>query len=103
MNNTKYFKPILGKNGLYRITNKKNWKKYIGQSNNIDLEERNIFWDLKKGECSLKALQEEYDMYGPDAFTFEILLECPEEELDERQANLIRLYRADDPRAGYNL
>ena len=73
--------------GIYKITNKVNYKVYIGQS--INIEER---WKHHKLYYSNKKLKE-YNTkfyrairkYGIENFDFEIIEECPIELLNERE------------------
>lgn len=80
--------------GIYKITNKINNKSYIGQS--IDIERR---WKSHKTEpfnpnstqyntIFYKAIRK----YGIKNFIFEILEECPQEQLNEREQYWIEYY-----------
>ncbi len=65
--------------GIYLITCTENGKKYVGQS--IDLKRR---WNqhIRKPP---RQMQEDFDKYGRDTFTFEIIEECDESELTTRE------------------
>ena len=72
--------------GVYKITNKINNKSYIGIS--TDIENR---WKQHKSEYNHKReanklLYKAFNKYGIENFTFEILEECPSEELDSKEA-----------------
>lgn len=107
-----YFQPlakqrfimILGnttKCGIYKITNIINNKCYIGQS--VDIYKR---WcdhckcgcgiDTPKNNKLYAAMLED----GLENFTFELLEECPREELNKKEAFYISLYESND--YGYN-
>lgn len=66
--------------GIYMITCTANGKQYIGQS--IDIKRR---FTQHKTQTSNKNLKEDFERYGLDAFTFEILEECATEELIARE------------------
>lgn len=68
--------------GVYRITNEKNEKVFIGSSNNLDgLWNRERFI-LDMGTHMNKGLQQDWKQYGADAFHFEIVETYkPEEKL----------------------
>ena len=88
--------------GIYKITNKINNKSYIGQS--IDIEDR-----LRHHKSSLKHnrhenlyLQNAWNKYGENNFTFEILIECNEDMLDNLEKHYIQLYKTMNENFGYN-
>ena len=72
--------------GIYKITNKINNFSYIGQS--VQIEERfkehktKYNWMRETNKRLYQAIQE----FGIENFTFEILEECPSEELDSKEA-----------------
>lgn len=83
--------------GIYKITNQINNKSYIGQS--IHIEQR---WEehlYKSSQCSL--LKYALHKYGVSNFTFEIIEECKQENLNEREQYWIQYY--DSFNNGYNL
>ena len=59
--------------GIYKITNIKNQKCYIGQSKDIELREKTHFKDLSEGKHHSHKFQEDFDRYGINSFKFEIL------------------------------
>ena len=83
--------------GIYKITKKENGKAYIGQSNNI---ERRFSQHCYKGEESRIPLDIAIKKYGKDAFTFQVLEECPLDKLNERQSYWIKYYNT--VKNGYN-
>ena len=73
--------------GIYKITNKLNGKVYIGQS--IDIDTR---W---RQHCKTKdnlAIHRAIQKYRPENFSFEVLLECPAEMLNDWERDMIALY-----------
>ena len=85
--------------GIYKITNLKNGKVYIGQS--ADIEER---WKQHKkalmnsGKAWYPLAREESD--NIDNFKFEIIQECKPQELDELEEYWIEEYKSNIE--GYN-
>ena len=87
--------------GIYKITNLINGKIYIGQS--VDINKR---WRQHKRNSQIKG--REYDKYlyrafrkyGLENFSFELLLECSPQELNEKEKYFINLYSSDT--LGYN-
>lgn len=89
------------KMGIYKITNSQTGECYIGQA--VDIYKRwnqhckaGLGIDTPPGNKLYKAMQE----YGLQNFTFEILLECNRDELNEKEKYFISLYQADT--YGYN-
>lgn len=92
--------------GIYIITNKTTGKQYIGQSNQVEKrlrehqlrafrgnEEKNKEWD--------KPLYRAIRKHGVDDFLYEILEECSEDVLAEREAYYINLLQTNV--VGYNI
>lgn len=75
--------------GIYKITNKINQKCYIGKS--IDIERRfkkhqtDALWVSDKNFKYNYPLYQAFRKYGIENFSFEILEECKEEELDTKE------------------
>ena len=97
--------PLIIKNkttcGIYKITNLITDDCYIGQS--VDIYKRwndhckcGLGIDTPPGNKLYKAIQE----YGLENFTFEVIEECSQAELDEKETYFISLYQADT--FGYN-
>ena len=87
--------------GIYKITNIVTDECYVGQS--VDVYKRwndhckcGLGIDTPPGNKLYKAMQE----YGLDNFTFELLTECSQAELNEKEKYFIELYQADT--FGYN-
>lgn len=83
--------------GIYKITNNLNNKSYIGQS--IHIEKR---WEEHLYKSSKSSLiQYVIYKYGKENFTFEILEECEQSKLNEREQYWIKFYNSFEN--GYNL
>ena len=81
--------------GIQKITNKKNGKIYIGQSNNI---KRRFYEHCRNNEILIdKAIQK----YGKEEFIFEVVEECKIEELNEKETYWIKKFKSNVN--GYNL
>jgi uncharacterized protein YukE len=88
--------------GIYKITNIKNHKSYIGQS--VDIYKRwcdHCKCGVGATETSMtnqlyKAMRKD----GIENFTFELLEECPREELNKKESFYIDLYESNS--YGYN-
>ena len=83
--------------GIYKITNKKNGKCYIGQSNNI---ERRFTEHKYKGLSGGIPVDVAIQKYGKDSFLYEVLEECPVTELNQREKYWIEHYQSH--LTGYN-
>ena len=91
---------------IYKITNKKNGKVYIGQS--IDIEKR---WYKHKNAYKHEQNQnwliyKAFIKYGLENFNFEIVEECSKEDLDKKEKYWIKKYHSyiNDPKCkGYNM
>lgn len=88
--------------GIYKITNKNNGKVYIGQSVDISHRRSCHEYDLKNNRHKNIYLQRAYNI-EPDAFSFEIICYCNEEDLDELEMFYINKYNSADSHYGYNL
>lgn len=83
--------------GIYKITNLINGKVYIGQSINIERRWQEHLY--QSSGCSL--LKYALHKYGVDNFSFEVIEECRQEELNEKEKLWIQYY--DSFNNGYNL
>lgn len=88
--------------GIYKITNLVNGKVYIGQSTNI----KKRFTKHRNTAFNPNYLEYDYPLYramrkyGIENFSFEVLEECNEEELNEKETYYIAKY--DSRKNGYN-
>ena len=83
--------------GIYKITNKKTEKSYIGQSNDI---ERRFKEHQTKGKKSRIPVDIAIEKYGKDNFLYEIIEECNIEELNQKETYWIQHF--DTVNNGYN-
>lgn len=80
--------------GIYKITNKVNNHSYIGQSINIEnrwTKEKSRAFNPNSEEYE-KTLCRAFRKYGLDSFTWEILEECSQKELDQKEKYYIQLF-----------
>lgn len=79
--------------GIYKITNTKNEKSYIGQSTNIEERWKQHKQAIQTSDKSWYPLaRQESD--GIDDFTFEVLQQCKAEELDELEDYWVDHYKS---------
>lgn len=90
--------------GIYKITNLKNGKVYVGQS--IDIKDR---WSQHKNKAFNSnergynsAIHAAFRKYGIENFSFEIIEECVAEQLDEKEQFWIKKFNSLAPN-GYNI
>lgn len=83
------------------IKNNINEKVYIGQSKDINIRWTKHKTELNANRHANKHLQGSWNKYGSDAFSFLILEECLESELNEKEKYYINFY--DSFNKGYNL
>lgn len=89
--------------GIYKITNTKNGKVYIGQSVDIDKRFREHKKMLRDNNHINYLLQDDWNVYGEDAFVFEVLEKCRSIYLNEIEKHTIKEYESTDKEKGYNL
>lgn len=87
--------------GIYKITNQKTNECYIGQAVDIATRWKNhakygLGIDTPQNNKLYKAMQED----GLWNFSWELLEECPKEQLDEKEQFYIKLYQSKE--YGYN-
>lgn len=87
--------------GIYKITNLKNNKVYVGQSENLNNREWNHFYWLDRGEHHNEHLQKSYNKYGKGNFIFEVIEHTG--DLDNRELYWINEYGGVDSKLNYNL
>ena len=89
--------------GIYKIQNTIDNKVYIGQSINCETRFQHHLKTLKGNYHYNKYLQRAWNKYGESKFTFEIIEECTEEQLNERELFWINQYDGMDSILNYNL
>ena len=67
--------------GVYKITNSANGKFYIGGSVNIKSRWRTHKSQLNKGKHQNPAMQKDWQAYGGDVFTLEVIETCVREQV----------------------
>lgn len=91
--------------GIYKITNLKNKKVYIGQTK--ECFERRYFhhrWCLTHNQHHSKLLQNDWNIYGSEEFVFEVIETIDDVSLlDPYEQKYIKQYNATDNHFGYNL
>ena len=87
--------------GIYMIKNNINGKMYIGQSKNINTRWIKHKTELNANRHANRHLQGSWNKYGSDSFSFLILEECLEDELNKKEQYYIEFY--DSFNTGYNL
>jgi|SRR5882672_182164 len=88
---------------VYEILNINNQKRYIGSS--VDYYRRHKVHkrELLCNKHKNARLQFSYNKHGIGAFQYNIIEECPQEKLTEREAFYITHYNTTDDQFGYNI
>lgn len=85
---------------IYLITNKINGKKYVGQTQQADINDR---WRHHKNKMSVgRFLLNAYNKYGIDNFKFQIICICFDSDCDKYEEFYIKKFDCLAPN-GYNL
>lgn len=88
---------------IYKITNIKDGKVYIGQTTvNFEYRINKHLFELKNNIHKNTHLQNAWNKYGEENFKFEVLQECGLEEIDELERFWIALYDSTNRNYGYN-
>lgn len=89
---------------IYKIENKINKKKYIGQTNNPHRRKKRHFSELKCSKHINTHLQKAWNKYGSQNFIFEIIDKSDSlKEILEKEKFWINFYKTVDRKFGYNL
>lgn len=76
--------------GVYRIVCLDNGKQYFGETSNFGRRLKEHCYSLSRGEHRNPYLQEDYDKYGPDSFSFEVVSILDDRsEMDVVEASMI--------------
>ena len=90
--------------GIYKIINKIDGKVYIGGTTRLDLRKSNHFSYLKSGKHFNHKLQDAYNKYGKDNFSFEILEYVDDKiNLDTRENYWVKYFKSNKDECGYNI
>lgn len=91
--------------GIYRIINNINGKVYIGQSTDIEkrwIKHKNAPFN-ENSNCYNTPFSRAIRKYGTDVFSFEIIEQCLNEELNEKEIYWISFYNSTNKEKGYNI
>lgn len=89
--------------GVYIIKNKSNGKLYVGKSISIKRRWYQHKYELKDNIHFNDHLQNSWNKYTEENFSFEVLEECKPEELNDLEKYYIKKYDSMNPEYGYNL
>jgi group I intron endonuclease len=89
--------------GIYAIINNKNLNIYIGSSNNLKHRKNQHFSLLRNNNHFNKKLQNSWNKYGEENFTFEIIEKCEERDLMVKESFWMQFYGSYKKKNGYNL
>lgn len=89
--------------GIYRITNLKTGRLYIGSAHNIERRWRQHKTDLKRGVHANSRLQWAWRRDGPDSFMFEIVEFVAADELTDAEQRWIDETGCANGQTGYNV
>lgn len=82
----------MGTVGIYKIENDVTHKVYIGQSIHLTTRYNEHLCALRRGVHYLKVLQDEFNEYGENHFSFNVLEECSVTDLDDRETYWLDAY-----------
>jgi group I intron endonuclease len=94
---------IISISGVYQIVNLINGKRYIGSSKNIKSRWKEHLDKLNKNKHYNIHLKNSWNKYGKENFKFEIIEECLENDLADKEQYWIDYYRSYERNYGYNL
>ncbi len=89
--------------GIYMFKNKVRNLVYIGQSIDIEKRRKQHISLLRKGEHQNARFQDDWIIYGEDAFEFTILKQCISVDLNYYERAYIEDYNATNEFYGYNI
>lgn len=86
---------------VYLIRNLINGKVYVGQTKDFDRRKADHLYNSNRG--SEKPLYYSMRKHGTDNFTFEVLEECADDLINEREQYWVAHFDSFNPERGYNL
>jgi len=89
--------------GIYKIINNINGKVYVGSSKNVQARKRSHYCYLRAGKHPNKHLQNAWDHYGEENFSFEIVFYCEKELLSLEEKRIIIECKSTERENGYNI
>lgn len=86
---------------VYVIGNRVNWKVYVGQAKNPSQRKATHFYAARHG--NEKPLYRSMRKHGVENFVFNVLEECVDELINEREQFWVAHFDSFNPERGYNL
>ena len=92
---------------IYCIINNENGKRYVGKTTGDD-ENKLYRWrqhvlNAKRGSIDCPKLYNAIRKYGEDSFSFNVILNCPKDEVDLYEIVFIDLHKTTSDEYGYNI
>lgn len=92
------------KTGIYCIKNLVNNKIYIGSTKaGFATRKNRHLRNLRNNSHYNEHMQNSWNYYGDENFSFEVLFLCPPEECEKYEGEFIKLYKSNDRKYGYNI
>lgn len=89
---------------IYKVTNKENGKIYVGQTvRSLKDRIQRHYKDGKSNSKTTTYFDRAMAKYGIEAFEIEVVEECPQSELDEKEKHYIKFFHSFQKEGGYNL
>jgi group I intron endonuclease len=88
-------KRLVTESGIYRIKNKVNGAVYIGQAINIRMRVSHHRSLLKQGKHTNKQLQEDWQLFGEEAFSVKVIKKVAKKNLTIHERNVLHQHIID--------